>query len=111
MVKAINEKFVHTTVLYCLFHLGQSVNRRLERISLYLRYQQDPEIKLQVNMLLSLCYVPVCIVTCRPSISTVGKSTLDKIIFLVKQLQLTHIKKVFMALWLMKGLREELRPL
>jgi hypothetical protein len=58
MVKAITEVFPNTAVIFCLFHLGHSVNRQVNEEDLKYLYQNDDNIRILVRSLMSLSLVP-----------------------------------------------------
>ena len=56
---AIVKIFPTCSINYCLFHLGQSINRKVNSLGLSTRYGNDPEFKLHCKMLSALVFLPV----------------------------------------------------
>lgn len=60
IINAARNVYPDATVSCCLFHLGQSIYRKIQEEGLQREYRdpQDPEIKIQSHMILALAYVP-----------------------------------------------------
>jgi hypothetical protein len=57
-MNALATVFPHAIVLGCLFHLGQSLWRRVQNESLSNLYRDDENIKRYSKMLIALSFVP-----------------------------------------------------
>ena len=57
-MNALSTVVPHATVLGCLFHLGQSLWRRIQNEGLSNLYHDDENIKLYSKMLIALSFVP-----------------------------------------------------
>lgn len=55
---AILKVFPCTSIHYCLFHLGQSLYRKLSQIDLKLKYDTDSDFAQKVKMVMALAFVP-----------------------------------------------------
>ena len=58
-INAFKMTFPQSVINGCHFHLGQSVQRKVNELGLKTSYQTNPELALHVRMLYALAYVPI----------------------------------------------------
>jgi len=56
---ACNINFPETTLVGCLFHLGQNLWRKVQEFHLATAYRSDEDLRMRVKMILALSFVPV----------------------------------------------------
>lgn len=61
---AIKKIFFNAKIKACIFHFGQAIWRKIQKLSLVFEYKNNKEVYRIIRMLINLCFVPeICVVT------------------------------------------------